>query len=245
MNPQKKKLVWKSVMVHFTLYYKVLFMLEKKPFQTGHPAGQPAADSLQDIRQMMQRSSRFISLSGLSGIAAGVCALVAAWIARNLLENFLSRHPAEHYKSEAGDWLSLQLLALAAGTFVIAFILSFVFTSYRAKKMNLPVWDYTSRRLLWNVMIPIMAGGLFIVGMLQYGEWRFVAPACLIFYGLALINGSKYTLSDIRYLGYLEIILGAISMRYIGYGLLFWAIGFGLLHIIYGAIMWFKYERNG
>lgn len=205
---------------------------------------QQPVESLQDIRQMMQRSSRFISLSGLSGIAAGVCALVAAWIARGVLSGFLNRYPEERYKSEAGDWLSIQLFALGAGTFLVAFILSFIFTSYRAKKLNLPVWDYTSKRLLWNVMIPIAAGGLFIVGMLQYGEWRFVAPACLIFYGLGLINGSKYTLSDIRYLGYLEIILGAIAMWFIGYGLLFWAIGFGLLHIIYGAVMWFKYERN-
>lgn len=223
------------MLVHFTLYHKVLFMIEKN---------QQPADSLQDIRQMMQRSSRFISLSGLSGIAAGICALIAAWIARGILSDFLSRYPDERYKSEAGDWLSIQLFALGAGTFLVVFILSFVFTNNRAKKLNLPVWDYTSKRLLWNVMVPIATGGLFIVGMLHYGEWRFVAPACLIFYGLGLINGSKYTLSDIRYLGYLEIILGAIAMWFIGYGLLFWAIGFGLLHIIYGAIMWFKYERN-
>ena len=75
-------------------------------------------------------------------------------------------------------------------------------------------------------------------------EWRFVAPACLIFYGLALVNASKYTLTDIRYLGYCEIILGLVNVVFIGYGLYFWAAGFGLLHIVYGTAMWWKYERK-
>src|SRR5881398_1011059 len=44
-------------------------------------------DTLKDIKRMMERSSRFISLSGLSGIAAGVCALVGAWLANNVIHN--------------------------------------------------------------------------------------------------------------------------------------------------------------
>ena len=94
------------------------------------------------------------------------------------------------------------------------------------------------------MIIPMVAGGLFILGMLQYGEWRFVAPCYLVFYGLALVNASKYTLTDIRYLGYGEIALGLINMQFIGFGLYFWSAGFGVLHIIYGAIMWWKYERK-
>ncbi|HWJ25174.1 MAG TPA: hypothetical protein VNS32_01450, partial [Flavisolibacter sp.] len=89
-----------------------------------------------------------------------------------------------------------------------------------------------------------ITGGLFILTMLQYNEWRFVAPACLLFYGLALVNGSKYTLSDIRYLGISEIILGLINTQFIEYGLYFWAIGFGVLHIIYGFSMWWRHERQ-
>jgi hypothetical protein len=212
-------------------------MIERNPQPT---------EALQDIKQLMQRSSRFISLSGLSGIAAGVCALAGALMASTMLGGMQERtnYSGNFRLSATEDAVTLKLLGLAAGTFLLAFISAFYLTWRKAKMDNLPVWDYTSRRLLWNVMVPMIAGGFFIIGMLQYGEWRFVAPACLIFYGLALINGSKYTLSDIRYLGYLEIVLGVISMWFIGYGLLFWAIGFGVLHIIYGAIMWFKYERN-
>jgi hypothetical protein len=92
--------------------------------------------------------------------------------------------------------------------------------------------------------IPLVAGGIFVLGMLRYDEWAFVAPACLVFYGLALVNAGKYTLADIRYLGYCEIALGLVNMFVIGSGLYFWAMGFGVLHIIYGIIMWNKYDRK-
>jgi len=71
-----------------------------------------------------------------------------------------------------------------------------------------------------------------------------VTPSCLIFYGLALINGSKYTVSEVRYLGYLELVLGIVNLWATRYGLYFWAAGFGVLHILYGIVMWNKYERN-
>jgi hypothetical protein len=205
---------------------------------------QQPTDTLKDIKHLMERSSRFISLSGLSGIAAGICALTGAWIAASILNKFGENYFYEPFKNEASDWLVIQLAGLGIIVFVAAFILAYLFTYRRSRKLNLPVWDHTSRRLLWNLFIPIMAGGFFILGMLKQGEWRFVAPACLIFYGLALINGSKYTVSDIRYLGYFEIILGICNLYWPGEGLFFWATGFGVLHIIYGAVMWWKYERK-
>ena len=94
-----------------------------------------------------------------------------------------------------------------------------------------------------NTAIPLVTGGCFVLAMIQYGDWYLIAPACLVFYGLALVNGSKYTLSEIRYLGFLEILLGLINTQFIGDGLYFWALGFGVLHIIYGFFMWWKYER--
>ena len=193
----------------------------------------------------MERSSRFISLSGLSGIAAGICALTGAWIAGGMLYSGGARaRLKESLHTDVLDKLSLQLLGLAAATFAAAFISAFYLTWRKAKKNNLPLWDHVSRRLFWNMVIPMVTGGLFILSMLYYDEWRFVGPSCLIFYGLALVNASKYTLTDIRYLGYSEIILGLISTMFIGYGLYFWAAGFGILHIFYGALMWNKYERK-
>lgn len=219
---------------------------KSKPRPTGS-SGQ-ATDSLQelkDIRRMMERSSRFISLSGLSGIAAGTFALAGAWIGRNILKDYYGSYNSRGiFSGDDFSGLKIKLLVLAAGVFVAAFVSSFYFTWRRTKKQGLPIWDHTSKRLFLNIMIPLIAGAAFILGMLRFDEWRFVAPSCLIFYGLALINASKYTLTDVRYLGYCEIILGLVNIFFIGYGLYFWAAGFGILHIIYGTIMWVKYERK-
>lgn len=200
---------------------------------------------LKDIKRMMERSSRFISLSGLSGIAAGVCALAGAWKAKDILDSYYgSYNSTGFFSGDEFSKLKIQLLVLGVIIFVAAFITSFVFTWQKARKQNIPLWNMTSRKLLWNMMIPLTTGALFIIGMLHYDDWAYVAPASLVFYGLALVNASKYTFTDVRYLGYGQIILGLINMLYVGNGLYFWAAGFGLLHIIYGAIMWWKYERN-
>jgi hypothetical protein len=205
------------------------------------------ADSLRDIkdiRRMMERSSRFISLSGLSGVSAGICALIGAWLGYNILDNYYGSYNSEGFFSgDEFSKLKIKLLLLGVGVFAVAFASSFYLTWRRAKSQGLPLWDHTSKRLAWNMLVPLIAGGAFIIGMLRYDAWIFVSPACLVFYGLALVNASKYTLTDIRYLGYCEIILGLINMLFPGYGLWFWAFGFGVLHIVYGIVMWMKYER--
>ncbi|RYG26018.1 MAG: hypothetical protein EOO01_42305 [Chitinophagaceae bacterium] len=210
---------------------------------------QQPSDSLQDvrdIRRLMERSSKFISLSGLSGVAAGVCAIIGAVIARYVIFNNYYIEYEQRGAFGAGDFhnLKIQLLLLAAGVFIAAFLSAFYFTWRKSSKHGQSLLDSTSRRLFWNMVIPLAAGTLYILAMLKYDEWRFVAPASLVFYGLALVNASKYTLTDIRYLGYCEIILGLLCMQWLGYGLYFWAIGFGVLHIIYGIVMWTKYERT-
>jgi hypothetical protein len=202
-------------------------------------------DALQDIRRMMQRSSRFISLSGLSGIAAGIWALIGAWFAYDWIVEYYNNYQHEGYNGPQFQSLKLNLFLLALAVAGLAFISALYFTWRRAGQNKVPLWDHTSRQLVINTAIPLVTGGLFILAMLQYSEWRFVAPGCLVFYGLALVNGSKYTLSEVRYLGFLEIILGLINTQYVGYGLYFWAAGFGILHIIYGFVMWWRYERQG
>ncbi|MET0391554.1 MAG: hypothetical protein ABW019_00380 [Chitinophagaceae bacterium] len=201
---------------------------------------------VRDIRRLMERSSRFISLSGLSGVAAGSWALAGAWVARNIVfSDYYTDYNARGFFTDV-DFaaLKVKLLGLAAGVFLAAFLSALYFTWRKSNRQGLSLWDHTSRRLFWNMAIPLATGGLFIFGMLQHNEWRFVAPCCLLFYGLALVNASKYTLTDIRYLGYCQIVVGLLNMQWIGYGLYFWALGFGVLHIIYGVIMWWKYERK-
>jgi hypothetical protein len=200
---------------------------------------------ISDIRRIMERSSRFISLSGLSGIAAGLCALAGAFVAQTIIASYYDVYNVRGSFSDSDfRTLKIELLEVAGIVLFAALVLAFVFTFRRARQNRLPIWDLTARKLMWNVLIPLVAGGIFILAMWQHNEWRFIAPACLVFYGLALVNGSKYTLNEVRYLGFMEIILGLISTQYIGEGLYFWAAGFGILHILYGIIMWWRYERK-
>jgi hypothetical protein len=201
-------------------------------------------NTLEDIRRMMKRSSRFISLSGLSGIAAGLWALIGAYFALSWIGEYKNNYNGQSYDNPDFHSLKLNLLLLALGILILSVISALYFTWRKAGKDRLPLWDHTTKNLMLNLAIPLVAGGLFILAMLQYDEWRFVAPACLIFYGLALVNGSKYTLSEIRYLGISEVLLGLVCTQFMDYGLYFWAIGFGVLHIIYGFAMWRKYEGN-
>jgi hypothetical protein len=207
---------------------------------------QQSLKAIQDIKQMMERSSRFISLSGLSGIAAGCFGLAGAGIAYKWIAVYYQGYNVRGYW-DLSDFAQLKwkLFLLGLITMCLALLSGFYFTWKKAKRNNVFIWNTSSKRLLINLCIPLMAGGVFVFAMLLNNEWKFIGPACLLFYGLALINGSKYTLDEIRYLGMLEIILGAVNLFLTGYGLYFWAAGFGILHIIYGILMWNKYERVG
>lgn len=206
-------------------------------------------ETLQEIRSMMERSSRFISLSGLSGVSAGVAALLGAAIAYLYLETTPFQIYPGYYVVETNytKWgLSYHLFfpLLAFAVLLLALIGGIYFTSRKARSNKQPIWDALTRRLLTNLFIPLAAGGLFCLALIYHGLIGLIAPSMLVFYGLALINASKYTLHDIRYLGYSEIVLGVLGLFFLGYGLDLWAIGFGLLHIIYGTMMYYKYESN-
>lgn len=204
-------------------------------------------ETLSEIRSLMERSSRFISLSGLSGVFAGVFALLgalAAYFHFNMeltssgyymyAENSYGETNMDFYTFFFIDAGCVLFASLAAGS---------ILTIRKAKQKNQSIWDSTSKRLLINLLIPLITGGLFCIALLYHGLIALVAPAMLLFYGLALVNASKYTLNDIRYLGICEIVLGLIAAIFIGYGLIFWAIGFGILHIVYGIVMYNKYEK--
>ena len=206
---------------------------------------QEQLEALKDIRQMMKQSNRFLSLSGFSGVFAGIYALVGAYFGNKLINEYLShgRRGAftPEYQELVKECAIICILVLTA-----SLLTALIFSKRKAKKIGTVLFDHTAWRLMLNMMIPLSAGGLFCLAIIVHGHnmLGLVAPSMLIFYGLALVNGSKYTLHDIRYLGCMEIALGLAASFFIGYGLLLWTIGFGVLHILYGAYMWFKYERN-
>jgi hypothetical protein len=193
--------------------------------------------TLSEIRQLMERSSRFISLSGLSGVMAGVYALAGAAVAYYRLGMNLDNVRVR----DDGDLAFM--FANAAIVLVLAFATGIFLTTRKAKKDGNSLFDVSAKRLLINLFIPLVAGGVFCLAQIFYGHGFYVAPTMLVFYGLALINASKYTRNDIRSLGVAEMLLGFVSLFMPGYGLFSWAFGFGILHIVYGVYMYFKYEK--
>ncbi|MDH5610574.1 MAG: hypothetical protein OEY56_13935 [Cyclobacteriaceae bacterium] len=196
-------------------------------------------DDLKEIRNMMDRSSRFISLSGLSGVAAGIFALLGAYLAYRTV--YKGQDYLGYRKALITDESLLTLLAIACGVLLLSIVTGIYFTTRKARRLNQKLWDMQTKRLLTNLMIPLLTGGILCLQLLVNGFVGLVAPLTLIFYGLALVNASKYTLTDVRGLGIFQIVLGLLATHFIGYGLLFWAIGFGALHIVYGILMQIKY----
>lgn len=194
-------------------------------------------DDLSSIKDLMSRSSRFISLSGLSGIMAGIYALTGAAI------TYFYLLPQE------GDYLTLHswnfkiILGILVAVAGLSIITAFLLTSKKAKKNNEKIWDDTTKRLLVSFLVPLIAGGIYILIKLNSQHYGLTGSLMLIFYGLALVNASKYTLSNIKYLGYAELILGLICTAFPGYGFWFWIIGFGFFHIIYGSLVYIKEEK--
>lgn len=195
------------------------------------------------MRTMMERSSKFTSLSGLAGIMAGIYALIGAYIAYKL---FYFNPDEIVYSSIKAGTLSdglVKVIVLAIAVLVLAIGTAILLSYRKANKRGERFWNATAKRLMINMAVPLIAGGILILILIAKGFIGFVAPFTLLFYGLALYNGSKYTYGEVRSMGLIQVGLGLISAYYIGYGLLFWAIGFGVVHIIYGIYLHYRYER--
>jgi len=116
------------------------------------------------------------------------------------------------------------------------------FSATKARKSKQKLFNKVTQKTLYNLSIPLIAGGIFSFICLVRGDVEIIAATTLIFYGLALVNASKYTFDEIHYLGITEIILGIGAAVFLHTGIIFWTVGFGICHIIYGVILYKKYD---
>lgn len=196
-------------------------------------------DYIQDIaeiRSMMERSTKFLSLSGWAGIMAGIYALAGAWIATTVF----GFHPDEIFYTFPA---LTRVILLAAGVLVLALVSAIFDSRRKAQKREEKVWNATSRRLLASMAVPLSAGGILIVILLSKGLTGLIAPMTLLFYGLALYNAGNYTIREVKWMGFVQIFLGLLNAVFIESGLLIWALGFGVVHIVYGIYMHLRVER--
>lgn len=203
-------------------------------------------EDLASIRNMMERSSRFISLSGLSGIMAGIYALAGAVYAYFKIYNMHAVRAESSFKlaDPMGSREHIaELITVALIVLVLSIATGILLTVRKAKRSGQKIMGKSSKALIFNMLLPLLTGGAVILIFISRGYIGIVVPSCLIFYGLALAGASNYTFTDVKYLGIMEIILGILAALYTGYGLIFWSVGFGLLHIIYGSVMYLKYDK--
>lgn len=199
---------------------------------------------LRDVKHLMEKSSKFISLSGLSGIMAGTYALICAGLV------YLNIYESRAFGGESFRLLidtpenRFKMFAYGAVTLILAVGTGFYLTLRKARKKNLKVFNKSAYQLFYSLLTPLFVGGIACLIMISRGEILYIAPLTLVFYGLALINASAYTFNDIKGLGYIQCLLGISSLYFLGYGLIFWSIGFGVCHIIYGLIMYRKYDTQ-
>lgn len=194
---------------------------------------------LAEIRSMMERSSKFMSLSGLAGVMAGIYALAGAYVAYS----YLGFNPDKVVYTPAAPGSLPQVIMLAILVMILAIGTAIYLSSRKANRRGEKAWNATSRRLMAHMAVPLVAGGILVLVFLSKDLIGLIAPSTLLFYGLALYNASKFTFDDLKFLGLIQMALGLASFYFIGYGLLFWAIGFGVVHILYGVYMHFRYER--
>ena len=192
-------------------------------------------DAIKDIRQMMNQSVRFLSLSGLSGVFAGIYALIACAIAYNYIGDF-------KYLSYSNDDRYF-FVAIGIGTLFMAVSTAYLLTRKKAKRDGVKMWDENVKIGLINLSIPLITGGLLCLAFIYHEMFALLAPCTLIFYGLALVGASRNTFPMIKQLGLIEIALGLANAIFLGYGMVFWMLGFGVFHMVYGIYMYFKYDR--
>jgi len=192
-------------------------------------------EDLIEIKNTMSRASRFITLSGLSGVSTGITAILGVLIA--YLTVFKDNEYLTHNKAAIKDADLLHLILIAAGTLVVSIGSAIYFTRRKIRKQNQNPWNIQAQRLIIELSIPLITGGILCLMFLFKGYIGVLSSLTLVFYGLALINSSKYTINEIKNLGIIEIILGLIAFHFINYSLLLWAIGFGIFQIIYGLMV--------
>lgn len=202
-------------------------------------------DLLQEIgqiRSMMEKSSKFMSISGMSGVVIGCVALVGTAAAYFTVYGTKSEFGYRDFYvlDEQVIW---KLAGIALLVLLLSIILGISMAKAKAKKSGQSIWNPTSKALLKAMAVPLVTGGLFSLILISKGVFGLIASSLLIFYGLSLAAASTYTFREVRVLGILEIVLGLLALAFPGYGIWFWSLGFGVLHIVYGLIVHKKYEK--
>ncbi|MFS0490960.1 hypothetical protein [Leadbetterella byssophila] len=179
-------------------------------------------DVLKDIRSIMERSTRFHALSGESGIWVGVLALLFS----------VYRVYRWGLKVDTADGAAEAVLLL-----ILSVTAGYLWAKKRAMAVKQSLWSASSKAMIKALAVPLLVGGFLVISFMSLDLYGLVVPMFLIFYGLGLYAASTYTFKELQLVGILFLLLGMVSFWVPEYGVVFFGLGFGLLHIGYGFII--------
>lgn len=209
--------------------FSILFLLYFVAQSTFYMNKDKALESVNEIKELMEKSSKFVSLSGMTAVMAGAYSLVGAYVV------------AQVFNSEAS---LAEMIVVASLVLVTSVVTACILSCYKTRKTGQKIFSRLTYRTLWNFSLPLLVGGLFCIALLVHKNYGVISSVMLLFYGLSLVNVSKFTYSNVAWLGYAFLFLGIVDCFFEGYALMFWTIGFGGFHILYGILFYLQYERS-
>ena len=203
------------------------------------------------IKNLMEKSSKFSNLSGYAIATTGLLALLGAVfvyfdLGISISEKYISYAELINQTGNANSiYTKIKLLVIIASLILLtSLLILYVTAKLKSERHDINLFNSSFSRALKSLFIPVLSGGIFCGFLILHKMYGLVAPATLIFYGLGLISASKFSYNELELLGYLELFLGTIASYYMGSGLLFWMIGFGIGHIVLGVFIHYKYDKK-
>jgi hypothetical protein len=182
-----------------------------------------AMDNLRYIRETMERSQSFTAVSGLGGVLMGLIALGATFLALRA--------------ETTGAWVAVWMgaAALSLSTALAAMTL-------KARAVGGSLLVGAGKKFAWNLTPPLLVGGVLTLAMTQAGAAELLPGVWLLLYGTGVVTGGAFSVRVVPLMGLTFMLVGAAALfAPAAWGNLFMAGGFGLLHIVFGAVIWRKH----
>ncbi|MEM7417422.1 MAG: hypothetical protein AAF389_18165 [Gemmatimonadota bacterium] len=182
-----------------------------------------AMDNLRYIRQAMERSGSFTHVSGIGGVGMGSLAIGAAALAWNA--------------STTAEWLAIWLVAAGASLAV-----SVLAMARKSAADGVTLLTGPGRKFAWSVTPPLAAGGVLTIALVRAGAFDLLPGMWLLLYGAAIVTGGSHSVRSIPFMGaaFMAAGVGAL-LTPASWGDVWMAVGFGVLHIVFGALIWRKH----
>lgn len=178
-----------------------------------------ARENLRFIRDTMQRSHAFTAVPGWGGLAMGVTALPAAWLA--------------HRAATPDRWLLTWLVEahLAAAIGLVTLIA-------KSRASGQPLRGGAARGFALGFTPPLAAGAL-LTAVFRLEGWTAQLPGVwLLLYGTGVITGGSHSIRLVPIMGALFVGLAVVAFAAPSAGGDFWmALGFGGLQILFGFLI--------